>query len=60
MKITNLVVFSHHEPEALLAHLAAHGVLAGTIAPGVVRFVTHHDVSAEGIERAIAAIEMAP
>ena len=59
-QITNLVVFSHHEPEALLAHLAAHGVLAGTIAPGVVRFVTHHDVSAEGIERAIAAIEMAP
>ncbi|WP_157269327.1 low-specificity L-threonine aldolase [Azohydromonas aeria] len=40
--------------EALLAHLRARGVLAtGLIG---LRFVTHLDVNAEGIERAIAAV----
>ena len=32
------------------------GVLAGTIAPGVVRVVTHHDVDDEGVERAAKAL----
>ena len=36
------------------------GVLAGTIAPGVVRLVTHHDVDDEGLERALAALAGAP
>ena len=39
--------------EALLAHLKQHGVLAtGLIG---LRFVTHLDVDAAGIDRAIAA-----
>jgi threonine aldolase len=39
---------------ALLAHLKAHGVLAtGLIG---LRFVTHLDVDAAGIDRAIAAV----
>ncbi|MBO0887216.1 MAG: hypothetical protein J2O38_07435, partial [Acidimicrobiales bacterium] len=57
---TNIVVFHHPEPGRLLEHLRAHGVLAGTIAPGVVRLVTHHDVDDEGIERACRALAGAP
>ncbi|MHB8464987.1 MAG: threonine aldolase family protein [Acidimicrobiales bacterium] len=53
---TNIVTFSCDDPDALIEHLAAHGVLAGTVAPGIVRFVTHHDVDDEGIAEAAAAI----
>jgi threonine aldolase len=53
---TNMVVFRHDRPEVLLGRLRAEGVLAGTIAPGTVRFVTHHDVDDEGVERALTAI----
>jgi threonine aldolase len=31
-------------------------VLAGTIAPGVVRLVTHHDVDDAGVDRAVKAL----
>jgi hypothetical protein len=34
--------------------------LAGTIAPGVMRLVTHHDVDADGVERACKALAAAP
>ena len=57
---TNIVTFEHAEPDKLLAHLEDRGVLAHAIAPGVVRFVTHHDVDDEGIERALAALADAP
>jgi threonine aldolase len=57
---TNIVTFRHANPAALLAHLEGEGVRAGTIAPGVVRLVTHHDVDDEGIERAIKALASAP
>jgi threonine aldolase len=57
---TNIVVFEHRDPERLLDHLRAQGVLAGTIAPGVCRLVTHHDVDDEGIERAMKAVAGAP
>ncbi len=57
---TNIVTFAHHEPEELLAHLGARGVLAGTIAPQTVRLVTHHDVDDAGLERAIGALTSAP
>ena len=57
---TNIVTFPHPEPEALLAHLEGHGVMAGTIAPNVVRLVTHHDVDDAGIERAVGALASAP
>lgn len=58
--LTNIVVFTHEDTPALLAHLAAEGVLAGTIAPGVCRLVTHHDVDDEGIDRAMKALAAAP
>ena len=56
---TNIVTFRPPDPDALLAHLADRGVLAGTIAPGVVRLVTHHDVDDAGIDRAAAALASA-
>jgi threonine aldolase len=57
---TNIVLFSHHDPPALLAYFAGAGVLAGTVAPGVVRLVTHADVDDEGIELACRSIAGAP
>jgi len=57
---TNIVAFSHGDPERLVDHLAAEGVLVGTIAPGVCRLVTHHDVDDAGVERAMSAIATAP
>jgi threonine aldolase len=57
---TNMVVFEPPDPAGLLGHLASEGVLAGTVAPGVVRFVTHHDVDDEGLERALVAVLKAP
>ncbi|HEX2851325.1 MAG TPA: GntG family PLP-dependent aldolase [Acidimicrobiales bacterium] len=57
---TNIVTFRHPDTRALLVHLDAVGVLAGTIAPGVVRLVTHLDVDDEGVDRAVAALRDAP
>jgi threonine aldolase len=57
---TNIVTFAHGEPDKLLAHLDGHGVLAHSIAPGVMRFVTHRDVDDAGVDRAVAALEDAP
>ena len=57
---TNVVTWRHGETAAVLAHLAAEGVLAGTIAPGVLRLVTHHDVDHHGVERARKALASAP
>jgi threonine aldolase len=57
---TNIVTFAHPSPEKLLAHLRGEGVLAGTIAPGTMRLVTHHDVDDAGLERAVGALAGAP
>jgi threonine aldolase len=57
---TNIVTFAHDDPSRVLEHLASEGVLAGTIAPGVVRFVTHHDVDDVGVERAAKAVATCP
>ena len=57
---TNVVTWRHPETEAVRDHLAGEGVLAGTIAPGVLRLVTHHDVDDEGVERACRAVAGAP
>jgi threonine aldolase len=53
-------VFRHGEPARLLAHLAEDGVLAGSIAPGVVRLMTHLDVDDDGVDRARKALASAP
>lgn len=57
---TNIVVFMPPDPAALIAHLRAGDVLAGTIAPGVVRLVTHRDVDDAAIEVACRALSRAP
>jgi len=57
---TNVVTWTHPRAETVLAHLAAQGVLGGTIAPCVLRLVTHFDVDDDGISRAVAAIAGAP
>jgi threonine aldolase len=57
---TNVVLFPHADPARLMTHLAGHGIRAGTIAPGVVRLMTHVDVDEEGVARAVAALRQAP
>jgi threonine aldolase len=57
---TNIVTFGHAQPDELCDHLQGEGVLAGTIAPGVMRLVTHHDVDDDGVERACKALAAAP
>jgi len=57
---TNVVTWRHPKPLALVDWLAGEGVRTGTIAPGVMRVVTHHDVDDEGLERALAALAGAP
>jgi threonine aldolase len=57
---TNIVAFTHAEPDKLLAYLEGHGVLAHAIAPGTVRFITHHDVDDAGVARAVRALDDAP
>jgi threonine aldolase len=52
---TNVVVFPASDD--VIAHLGRRGVLAGTIAPGVVRLMTHHDVDDAAIDRALRALE---
>jgi threonine aldolase len=57
---TNIVTFAHVDTAGLLAHLESCGVLAGTIAPGIMRLVTHHDVDDAGVEQAASALQGAP
>jgi threonine aldolase len=57
---TNCAIFRHPHPAGLLDHFRAEGVLAGSIAPGVVRLMTHLDVDDDGIDRARKAIATAP
>lgn len=57
---TNIVLFRHPEPETLIAHLRHSGVLAGTVAPGIMRLVTHADVDDEAVEVACRALVCAP
>ena len=56
---TNVVTWAHPDPLAVVDHLHREGVLAGTIAPGVLRLVTHRDVDDDGIDRARKALASA-
>ncbi len=57
---TNVVTWRHPAPAAVVAHLESEGVLAGTIAPGVLRLVTHVDIDDPALERAAKAIAATP
>jgi len=52
---TNIVVFDVADAPAFCAALEAEGVLMGPLGADRVRAVTHLDVDADGIERALAA-----
>jgi hypothetical protein len=54
------VTWRHPAPFAVVEHLRSEGVLVGTIAPGVLRMVTHFDVDDDGTGRAAKAISTAP
>ena len=53
---TNVVVFALADTAKFVDHLHGNGVLAGTIAPGVVRLMTHLDVDDADVNHAIEAI----
>lgn len=57
---TNIVRFEHLQPTEVIAHLAAHGVLAVAGSSSVVRLVTHADIDDVDIDRTVTAIETAP
>ncbi len=57
---TNIVIWRHPDTDGLLEHLESEGIRAGTIAPGVMRLVTHNDVDDEAVERTVKAISTAP
>lgn len=57
---TNMVVFAHPAPDAVLRHLAEAGVLAGTVAPRTLRLVTSLEVDDAGVDRACRALAAAP
>ena len=57
---TNVVTWRVDDALAVVEQLRSEGVLAGTIAPGVVRLVTHLDVDDDGVERACTALARVP
>ena len=57
---TNIVRVVHDDCAGVVAHLAEEGVRIGTVAPRMLRLVTHHDVDDDGIDRAVAAISSCP
>ena len=57
---TNVVTWRHPKALDVVEHLRAEGVLAGTIAPGVLRLVTHCDIDDDGVERAAKVLSSAP
>jgi len=57
---TNMVSFDHPDPDAVLRHLAAAGVLAGTVAPRNLRLVTSLEVDDAGVDRTCQALATAP
>lgn len=57
---TNIVIWRHPDTASLVANFESEGILAGTIAPGVMRLVTHNDIDDDGVERTAKAISTAP
>jgi threonine aldolase len=53
---TNIVVIDHPQARAIAAGLEEHGVLAGTVGPTRLRFVTHLDNRDDDLERLALAL----
>jgi threonine aldolase len=56
---TNIVIFEVDDPEGLCSALRRDGVVMGPVGPRSVRAVTHLDVDADGVQRAVEAVERA-
>jgi threonine aldolase len=56
---TNIVIFAVDEPEALCAAIERDGVRMGVVGERRIRAVTHLDVGADGVERALTAVRKA-
>jgi threonine aldolase len=54
---TNIVIFEVDDPDAFCAALEERGVRMGAVGPRQVRAVTHLDVDADGVQRAVEAVE---
>src|SRR4051794_39547896 len=54
---TNIVFFSVADARGLCAALERQGVRMGAPGPGRIRAVTHLDVDADGVQRAVEAVE---
>ncbi|HET9013724.1 MAG TPA: threonine aldolase family protein, partial [Gemmatimonadaceae bacterium] len=54
---TNIVIFEVDDPARVFGGLFERGVEMTPMGPGRIRAVTHLDVDAEGIQRALAALE---
>jgi threonine aldolase len=57
---TNIVVVPLPHVAKVVDHLAAQGVLATTLGPARLRFVTHLHIDDAGVERACRAVSTAP
>lgn len=57
---TNIVIFTHPDPPALIEHLRHDGVLAGSIGPQTVRLVTHYGIEDAEVDVASKALRAAP
>jgi threonine aldolase len=57
---TNIVVVPLPDAAKVVDHLASHGVLATTLGPARLRFVTHLDIDDAGVDRACRAVATAP
>ncbi len=56
---TNIVIFEVDDPEGFCSAVERDGVLMGPVGPRTVRAVTHLDVDANGVQRALEAVERA-
>ncbi|HHY18887.1 MAG TPA: low specificity L-threonine aldolase, partial [Firmicutes bacterium] len=53
---TNMVLLSFKDADTLLLNLKKQNILAGLSRPGVIRFVTHLDISEEDIDYTLDTI----
>jgi threonine aldolase len=56
---TNIVIFEIDDPERVCAAIERDGVRMGVVGPRQIRAVTHLDVSADGVQRAVDAVRRA-
>jgi threonine aldolase len=56
---TNIVIFEVDDPEGVCTAIERDGVRMGVVGPRQIRAVTHLDVGADGVQRAIEAVKNA-